>query len=190
MGKREEKYAASPCRRCPAPAIFPGSLPTFHPNTASCSQSLGGAGDRGSVTGSHCPLQNPQAHSPAKEVPTGPTRPASQQEIVATCWREGAVQQMTVAEPRLGSLLKERKTQAKGSCSLLLSSVQAWAPSLVQLAPVMGVERSKGHRLVLGESLPKGRDVTKTSVPPSREPPAAPQPVSSFRGCQESRRVI
>lgn len=77
----------------------PSSLPAFHPSAASCSQSLGGAGDRGSVTGSHCPLQNPQAHSPAKEVPTGPTRPASQQEIGATCWWKGAMQQMTVAEP-------------------------------------------------------------------------------------------
>lgn len=127
----------------------PSSLPAFHPSTASCSQSLGGAGDRGSVTGSHCPLQNPQAHSPAKEVPTGPTRPASQQEIGATCWWKGAMQQMTVAEPSARLPAKEAKTRARGSRSLLLSSFQAWAPSLVQLAPVMGAAHSKGHLLVL-----------------------------------------
>lgn len=45
-----------------SPALFHGSLPVLHPNRPSCF-CLGVLGTSRSVTGSHCPLQSPQARA-------------------------------------------------------------------------------------------------------------------------------
>lgn len=50
-----------------------------------------------------------------------------------------------------------------------LTPMQAWRPCLNPPAfPVMGVGLSEGYLWVSGETSPKGREVTETSVPPSQ----------------------